>query len=59
MNESIEFDETWGQRLIQVYSTPDVLKQREIILYLRRIALIRDCLEPFPIEFLTQDEIVR
>ena len=32
MNESIEYDETWGQRLIQIYSTPDVVKQREIIL---------------------------
>jgi ubiquinone/menaquinone biosynthesis C-methylase UbiE len=32
MSESIQYDETWGQRLIQIYSTPDVVKQREIIL---------------------------
>ena len=32
MNESIEYDEKWGKRLIQIYSTPDVVKQREIIL---------------------------
>ncbi len=32
MSESIQYDEDWGQRLIKIYSTPDVIKQREIVL---------------------------
>ena len=32
MNEGIQYDEAWGQRLVQMYSTPDVVKQRQIIL---------------------------
>ncbi len=32
MSEGIQYDEAWGQRLVQIYSTPDVVKQRKIIL---------------------------
>jgi len=32
MSEGIQYDEAWGQRLVQIYSTPDVVKQREIVL---------------------------
>lgn len=32
MNKSIRYDEAWGRRLIQIYSTPDVVQQRNIIL---------------------------
>lgn len=32
MSESIQYDEAWGQRLVQIYSTMDVVKQRKIIL---------------------------
>lgn len=32
MSEGIQYDESWGQRLVQIYSTSDVVKQRKIIL---------------------------
>lgn len=32
MSEGIKYDEDWGRRLVQIYSTPDVVKQRQIIL---------------------------
>lgn len=32
MSESIQYDEAWMQRLLQLYSNPDVVKQREIVL---------------------------
>lgn len=32
MSDSIQYDEAWGQRLVQIYSTPDVVKQRKIVL---------------------------
>ncbi len=32
MNESMKYDEDWAQRLIKIYSTPDVIKQREIVI---------------------------
>ncbi len=32
MGENIQYDEAWGQRLVKIYSTPDVVKQRRIIL---------------------------
>ena len=32
MSKGIQYDEAWGQRLVKIYSTPDVVKQRKIIL---------------------------
>lgn len=32
MTEGIQYDEAWGRRLVQIYSTPDVAKQRQIVL---------------------------
>lgn len=32
MSEGIQYDEAWGQRLVQIYSTPDVVQQRKIVL---------------------------
>lgn len=32
MSDGIQYDEAWGQRLVQIYSTPDVAKQRQIVL---------------------------
>jgi len=32
MSDGIQYDEAWSQRLIQIYSTPDVVQQRRIIL---------------------------
>jgi arsenite methyltransferase len=32
MSEGIQYDEAWVQRLLRLYSNPDVVKQREIIL---------------------------
>ncbi len=32
MSEGIKYDEAWGQRLVQIYSTFDVVKQRQIVL---------------------------
>jgi arsenite methyltransferase len=32
LSEGIKYDEAWGQRLVQIYSTPDVAKQRQIVL---------------------------
>ncbi|RKY94478.1 MAG: methyltransferase type 11 [Ignavibacteriae bacterium] len=32
MSETIKYDEDWSQRLIKLYSTPDVIKQRKIVL---------------------------
>ncbi|MGB5895868.1 MAG: methyltransferase domain-containing protein [Ignavibacteriaceae bacterium] len=32
MSEGIQYDEAWGQRLVKIYSTSDVVKQRKIIL---------------------------
>ncbi|KAA3608857.1 MAG: methyltransferase domain-containing protein [Calditrichaeota bacterium] len=32
MDKSIKYDEGWANRLIKIYSTPDVIKQREIVL---------------------------
>jgi ubiquinone/menaquinone biosynthesis C-methylase UbiE len=32
LSESIQYDEAWGERLVKIYSTPDVIKQRQIIL---------------------------
>ncbi len=32
MSEGIQYDEAWVQRLLRLYSNPDVVKQREIVL---------------------------
>jgi len=32
MSEGIQYDEAWMQRLLRLYSNPDVVKQREIVL---------------------------
>jgi arsenite methyltransferase len=32
VSEVIQYNEAWGQRLVQIYSTPDVVKQRQIVL---------------------------
>jgi len=32
MSEGIQYDEAWLQRLLRLYSNPDVVKQREIVL---------------------------
>ena len=32
MSESIKYDEAWLERLLRLYSNPDVVKQREIVL---------------------------
>ena len=32
MSEGVQYDEAWSQRLLQIYLTPDVVKQRQIVL---------------------------
>jgi ubiquinone/menaquinone biosynthesis C-methylase UbiE len=32
MVESMKYDEDWANRLIKIYSTPDIVKQREIVI---------------------------